>query len=56
MPRTYPPLVLLILLSALTGPATAAVDVEKLPADREPLLRVDPGGPAAFVTALAFES
>jgi WD40 repeat protein len=34
--------------------AAVAAEVEAPPADKEPLLRVDAGGPVAFVTALAF--
>lgn len=54
MPRRLLAIVLLLLLGPLAGPAIAAAEIESLPADKEPLLRVDPGGPAAFVTALAF--
>jgi WD40 repeat protein len=53
MPRPYA-FFLLVLLSAPAGAARAAENVETPPADKEPVLRVDPGGPGAFVASLAF--
>src|SRR5262249_43145169 len=53
MPPTRP-FVLFALLSSLAGPAIPAAGVESPPGDKEPVLRIDPGGPASFVTALAF--
>ena len=44
----------LLLFWSLAGPRIPAAEVEQLPSDKEPVLRVDSGGPAAFVTSLAF--
>ncbi|HZV07139.1 MAG TPA: hypothetical protein VE999_18805, partial [Gemmataceae bacterium] len=53
MPRTCL-IFLFVSLLLLAGTVAPAAEDESPPADKEPLLRVDPGGPAAFVTALAF--
>lgn len=42
------------LVSVMAGAAGAAADVELPPGDKEPVPRIDPGGPGAFVTSLAF--
>lgn len=44
---------LLVLLSACIASSPAA-EPERPPADKEPVLRIDPKGSAAFVTSLAF--
>jgi WD40 repeat protein len=54
--RGHRPLILVVLLSTLGGAATVAADNPLPPGDKEPAPRIDPGGPGAFVTSLAFSS
>jgi WD40 repeat protein len=48
------PLFLSALVLVLAGAVATADDADLPPGNKDPVLRIDPGGPGAFVTSLAF--